>query len=305
MGLPSAVARRARGVWDAVAETFSEFWADEPFEMSAALSFYTLLSLSPLLLVVVGVAGFVFGEDAVRGRILHEMQVLLGDQGARAVRTVIDRTDLAASGWVSTLVGLATLLFGATTVFVQLQSALNRIWDVKAAPSRVKGALLTFLRQRLLSLAMVLAIGFLLLVSLTLNAALAAVDAYLAHALPDRAALWRLLNSGVSFALVTLLIAMMFKFLPDRYIAWRDVWFGALLTGVLLALGKYLIGLYLGQATFASAFGAAASVVIFMVWVYYASMILFFGAEVTQVYSRRSHHGRLPAPSPHAVDEPR
>lgn len=304
MGLASAAARRARGMWEGVTETFAEFWEDEPFEMSAALSFYTLLSLSPLLLVVVGVAGLVFGEDVVRGRILDEVQALVGEQGARTIRMVIDRTGLAAGGWLSTLVGLATLLFGATTVFVQLQSSLNRIWDVKAAPSKVKGAVLGFLRQRLLSLAMVLAIGFLLLVSLTLNAALTAVDAYLEHVVPDRATLWRVLNSGVSFGLVTLLIAMMFKFLPDRRIHWRDVWFGAVITGLLLALGKYLIGLYLGQATFASVFGAAASVVIFMVWVYYASMILFFGAEVTQVYCRRMH-GVLPAASDHAVDEPR
>lgn len=304
MGLGSALTLRARGLWSGVKETFREFYADDPFQMAGALSFYTLLSLSPLLLVVVGVAGLVFGREAVQDRLLTEMQALVGDEGARAIQTVILNSRLVERGWLSTLVGLVTLLVGATTVFVQLQSSLNHIWDVKASGQRVKGAVLAFVRQRLLSLAMVLAIGFLLMVSLVLTAGLSAVDAYLAHAVPARATLWRLLNSGASLALVTLLIAMMFKFLPDRRIPWRNVWFGAAITGVLLGAGKHLIGLYLGQATFASAFGAAASVVVLMVWVYYASLILFFGAEVTQVYSRR-RDGVLPAPSQYAVDEAR
>ncbi len=303
-GIASGVARRARGVWAGVKETFAEFYEDDPFQMAGALSFYTLLSLSPLLLVVVGVAGLVFGQDAVQGRLLTEMQALVGDAGAEAVRTVVLNSRLTERGLASTIVGLVTLVVGATTVFVQLQSALNKIWDVKASSERVKGAVMAFVRQRLLSLAMVLAIGFLLMVSLVLNAAFSAVDAYLAHTLPARATLWRLVNSGASFALVTLLIGMMFKFLPDRRVPWRDVWFGALVTGVLLTLGKFLIGLYLGHASFASAFGAAASVVILMVWVYYASLILFFGAEVTQVYCRRVH-GLLPPASKHAVEQPR
>lgn len=305
MGIGAGVARGARGTWAAIKETFVEFWNDDPFQMAGALSFYTLLSLSPLLLVVVGVAGLVFGHEAVQGRLLVEMQSLVGDEGAEAIRTIVLNSQLTERGWVSTIVGVATLLVGATTVFVQLQSSLNQIWDVKASTERVKGALLAFLRQRLLSLAMVLAIGFLLMVSLVLNAALSAADAYLAAALPASPALWRALNAGVSLALVTLLIAMMFKFLPDRRVPWRDVWFGAVVTGVLLGAGKFLIGLYLGHATFASAFGAAASVVILMVWVYYASLILFLGAELTQVRSRRRARGVLPPASKHAVEQPR
>lgn len=304
MGMGSGVALRARGAWDAVKETFAEFWADDPFEMAGALSFYTLLSLSPLLLVVVGVAGLVFGQEAVQGRLLTEMKLLVGDEGAEAIRTVVLNSKLTERGLASTIVGVVTLVAGATTVFVQLQSSLNKIWDVKAEPSRIKGTILAFVRQRLLSLAMVLAIGFLLMVSLVLNAAMSALDAYVAHTLPGRATLWTALNSVVSFALVTLLIGMMFKFLPDRRVPWRNVWFGAFVTGLLLAVGKYLIGLYLGHATFASAFGAAASVVVLMVWVYYASLILFFGAEVTNVYCRRMN-GVTPPPSQHAVATPR
>lgn len=304
MGMGTGLAHRARSIWGGVKETFSEFYEDNPFQMAGALSFYTLLSLSPLLLVVVGVAGLVFGQEAVQTRLVTEMQALVGEEGAEAIRTVVLNSRLTERGWVSTIVGLVTLLVGATTVFVQLQSSLNQIWDVKASSERVKGAVLAFVRQRLLSLAMVLAIGFLLMVSLVLNAAMSAVDEYLAHAVPARATLWQVLNTAVSFALVTLLIGMMFKFLPDRRVPWRDVWFGALVTGLLLALGKYLIGLYLGHASFASAFGAAASVVVLMVWVYYASLILFFGAEVTQVYCRRVH-GLLPPASRHAVEQPR
>jgi membrane protein len=272
--------------------------------MASALSYYTLLSLSPLLLVVVGVAGLIFGEEAVRGQLIDEMRGLVGEEGAQAIQTLIAATHEGDRDVISTVVGLVTLAVGATTVFAQLQASLNRIWDVKAAKERVKDSVLTFVRQRLLSLAMVLAIGFLLIVSLTLNAALSALDGYLDRAMPGSAAIWQALNSLVSFALITALIAMIFKFLPDRRVPWRDVWFGALVTGALLTVGKYLIGLYLGHASFTSTFGAAASLVILMVWVYYASIIVFFGAEVTQVYCRRMHGG-LPPPSPHAVPEER
>lgn len=305
MGVAAAVGRRGRGFWEAVKETFTEFYDDNPFQMASALSFYTLLSLSPLLLVVIGVAGLVFGEEAVRGRLVGEVSGLVGEEGAEAIQLVIANTSLGRRDLLSTIVGLVTLVIGATTVFVQLQSSLNTIWDVKARTEKVKYALLGFVRQRLLSLAMVLAIGFLLMVSLVLNAALSALDGYLAHVLPGSETVWVVINTAVSLVLITLLIALMFKYLPDRRVPWRDVWFGAAVTGVLLTIGKYLIGLYLGQASFASTFGAAASVVILMVWIYYASIILFFGAEVTQVHSRRKRAGHLPPPSAHAVEEAR
>lgn len=305
MGVAAAVGRRGKTFWGGFKETFTEFWADNPFQMASALSFYTLLSLSPLLLVVIGVAGLVFGEEAVRGRLVGEVSGLVGKEGAEAIQMVIANTSLGKRDVISTIVGLVTLVIGATTVFVQLQSSLNTIWDVKASTEKVKYAVLAFVRQRLLSLAMVLAVGFLLIVSLVLNAALSAIDTYLAHVLPGSEAIWQVVNTVVSLVLITLLIALMFKYLPDRKVPWRDVWFGAAVTGVLLTAGKYLIGLYLGQASFASTFGAAASVVILMVWIYYASLILFFGAEVTQVHSRRKRRGDLPPPSAHAVEEAR
>lgn len=305
MGIAVGVRRRGRSFWGAVKETFSEFYEDNPFQMASALSFYTLLSLSPLLLVVIGVAGLAFGEEAVRGRLVGEVSGLVGKEGAEAIQTVIANTSIGRRDLMSTIVGLVTLVLGATTVFVQLQSSLNTIWDVKASTEKVKYALLAFVRQRLLSLAMVLAVGFLLVVSLVLNAALTAIDAYLAHVLPGSETIWQVVNTAASLVLITALIALMFKYLPDRRVPWRDVWFGAAITGVLLTAGKYLIGLYLGQASFASTFGAAASVVILMVWIYYASLILFFGAEVTQVHSRRRRHGDLPPPSVHAVEEER
>jgi membrane protein len=304
MGAGAAVKRALGGLAGGVKETFTEFLADSPFQAASALSFYTLLSLSPLLLMVVGVAGLVFGADAVEGQLLGEMRDLVGREGAEAIQTIIANSHHGQRDVLSTIVGAVTLVIGATTVFVQLQASLNQIWDVRASTERVRDSITSFFRQRLLSFAMVLAIGFLLIVSLVVNAALTAVDAYLARTLPGGADVWRYANAGVTLVLITSLIALMFKFLPDRRIPWRDVWLGAGITGVLLTLGKYLIGLYLGQATFASAFGAAASLVVLMVWIYYASLILFFGAEVTQVYARR-RRGTLPPPSPHAVPDAR
>ena len=280
---------RWRDYWRFIEETVTEFLEDSPFQLAAALSFYTLLSLSPLILIVVAAAGLVWGQQPVRTQLLNQIQQLVGEAGADTVRTVLEHTTISDHGVWSMIVGIATLLFGATTVFAQLQSSLNQIWDVKTAVETVTrhGLLWSLVRTRLLSLTLVLAVGFLLLVSLVVSAALAALHGYLSQSFPGGAILWEILNLLVSLLVIALLVAMVYRVLPDVRLDWPDVWVGAATTSILFGAGKFLIGLYLGHASLGSSYGAAGSLVVFLVWVYYSSLIMFFGAEITFVYARR------------------
>lgn len=284
-----------RTIWLVFVDSFKGFLAGEPFRLAAALSYYTLLSMAPLLLIVIGTAGFFFGEGVVRDELVEQVRALTGDEGAALVRTVIANAERLEQDIFSILLGGGLMLFGATTVFAQLQGALNQIWRVEAAP---ENAFLGFLRHRLLSFALILSLGFLLMVSLIASAILAALQGYfdtLGFATLDW---WRFVNLAVSFAFALALIALIFKYLPDAVIDWRDVWLGALITSLLLAVGRSLIGLYLGRASIGSVFGAAGSVVVFMIWVYYAALIFFFGAEVTRIVAR--YRGERVRPSEHA-----
>jgi len=270
-------------VWALVYKGVGDFLDDDPFEMAAAVSYYTLLALAPLLLVVLAMAGLVFGREAVEGQIVSEMRGLLGEQGAQVMQVVIQSATAPDRSRPSLAIGLIMLMVGASGAFLQLQSALNRIWDVEAAPRR--SALWRFLRHRLVSMAMVFGIGFLLLVSLVVSAALSAIGAHYQSLLPW-ALVWQSVNTLGSLLVITLLNAMIFRFLPDVRLAWRDVWLGAFTTAVLFTLGKSAIGAYLGRAGIGSSYGAAGSLVVLVVWVYYASLIFFVGAEITQVYGR-------------------
>ena len=274
--------------WSALEEVLREYWGHRPMELAAALSYYTLLSLAPLVLMAVGVAGLVFERAAVEEKLVTEMGEMVGAAGAEVTRTVLRRAHDAEQETLSLVLGLAVLLVGATTVFVQLQSALNRIWRVETheRQSMVWGVLWGFLKERLLSIAMVLAIGFLLLVSLLVSAGLTALADSSRLVLGEGLLLAITVNLLTSIVVTTLLFAMIFKILPDTDVAWDDVWFGALITAVLFTLGKGMIGLYLGRAGIGSAYGAAGSLVVMTVWVYYASLILFFGAELTYFRSR-------------------
>src|SRR5262245_60758699 len=270
-------------------EVVLAYWAARPMEQAAALSYYTLLSLAPLVLLAVAVAGLVFERGAVEHRIIAEMGVLIGAEGADAVELVLRNADDPARGARSVVISIVLLAVGATTVFAQLQASLNRIWNVEANPRR--SAVLEFVKARMLSLAMVAGIGFLLLVSLLVDTVLTAVRESAPAAL---GALPRALQSGnllISVAAGAVLFAAMFKVLPDAPVAWRDAAFGAVATSVLFTLGKHVIGLYLGRAGIGSAYGAAGSVVVLTVWVYYASLIVLFGAEVTYLRSRRRRDG--------------
>ena len=276
--------------WKKVAwETLSCWDAHDAMTHSAALAFYTLFSLAPVLIVVISVAGAVFGRDAVRGRIVHEFAGLMGEQQASAVQSILQAVANQPSGGLARALGIVTLVVGATAVFVQLQTSLNVIWEVHPRPGHV---LRTLLKKRLVSFALVLAIGFLLVVSLAASAALAGLQDYVESRLTIGPGLLEGINALLSFAAFTLLFAMIYRILPDVHIPWRDVWLGSVITSLLFSIGKFLIGLYLGRTAVSSPYGAAGSVVIILFWVYYASLILLLGAEFTRAYSRRAFGSR-------------
>jgi membrane protein len=289
--------RKAGGVfWEATQRMFD----DDAWPLAAALAYYSLLSMAPLLLVVVSLAGVFFADGQVHAQLIEQMRRLVGEEGAALTRTVIAHTGSEERSAWSLVLGALLTLFGATTVFGQLQYALNRVWRVQAAPRA--GLIMNFVKQRILSFALVLSVGFLLMVSLVISAVLGALHMYLDQRLAAAAFFWNGLDLLISFTLATALIALMFKYLPDAEIEWRDTWLGAVITAALFIVGKQVIGLYLGQATVASSFGAAASVVIFMIWVYYAALILLFGAEITQAVSAR--RGAVVVPSENAKSAP-
>ncbi|ATB26607.1 YihY/virulence factor BrkB family protein [Melittangium boletus] len=281
------IARRARNTFHLMKRAASKWSDDNAPTFAASLSYYTIFSIAPVLVIAVSVAGMVFGEEAARGQMQAQLRDLVGQSGADIIGQMMISARKPSAGIFATALGVIALAFGATGVFVQLQDALNHIWDVK--PNKERGGVINFLRTRLVSFAMVLVIGFLLLVSLVVSAVLAALGAWFDHLLPGWTVMWQGVNLLVSFGVITVLFAMMYKILPDTHVAWKDVWLGAAVTSLLFGLGKFGIGLYLGRSAVASSYGAAGSLAVVLLWVYYSAQILFLGAEFTQVYARR--HG--------------
>lgn len=251
-------------------------------QLGASLAFYSILSLAPLVVIVLAIAGWVFGADAARGELVGQIQGLVGEEGAKAIEEMIAHAQRPGSGAVATLLGAVTLLFGASGVFGQLQEALNAVWGVEPKPGRGVWGLL---RDRFFSFTMVLGTGFLLLVSLAMSAALAAAGKWLGGLLPGMEAVWGVVNFSVSFVVIAGLFALIFKYVPDVRIPWRDAVTGAVLTALLFNVGKSALGLYLGMQSVGSAYGAAGSLVVLAVWVYYSAQILLFGAEFTRAYA--------------------
>lgn len=283
-------------------ETVTRWTEDKASALAAALAYYSLFSLAPLVLIAVAVAGLVFGQQAAEGQLYSQLAGLMGDATAKALQNMVaNMHQQEGGGIIATIVGIATLLFGASGVFAQLQDSMNTIWKAR---SPTTNGIVDFLRVRMVSFSMVLGIGFLLLVSLILSAVLAALGDYLGLFLPGGAAVGHALNAAVSLVVVTALFAMIYKMLPDTPVAWSDVWVGALLTSFLFTVGKFAIGFYLGKASVASSYGAAGSVVILLLWVYYSSLILYLGAEFTHVYSMRhgSRRGATHTPVPDRRD---
>jgi membrane protein len=290
---------RFKTIFDLFKQTVSDWLDDRAPRLGAALAYYTIFSIAPLVVIVIAVAGLCFGREAAEHQIYAQLGGLVGEQGSKAISGLLEAANKPHEGFVASALAGVTLLFGATGVFVQLQDALNAIWEVKPKPGR---GLRAFFRHRLLSLAMVFGIGFLLLVSLVVSAALAAAGNWLQGSLPGDEAFWQIINFVFSFIIIAVLFTMIFKYLPDVKIAWRDVWLGGALTAFLFTVGKYALGMYLGRSSVSSAYGAAGSLVVLLLWVYYSAQILFFGAEFTQAYATR--FGRKPEPASNAIWAP-
>jgi len=286
----------ARGVWMLLRDSFYAWLDDNVQRLGAALAYYTVFSLAPLLIIAIAIAGLAFGQEAAQGQIMSQIEGLLGEQGAKATQTMIESARQPTAGLVASLLGIIMLVFGATGAFAQLQDALNTIWGVKAKPGE---GIMSFLRARFVSFAMLGGVFFLLLVSLTVEALLKGFSHYVQAHLPGGLAIAVSVYLVFDFAVVVLLFAMIFKFLPDAEVQWRDVWIGAIMTAIFFGIGKWALGLYLGSGSAASAYGAASSLITLLLWIYYSSQILLFGAEFTQVYANWA--GRRVAPSEHAV----
>jgi membrane protein len=258
-------------------------WVDDYAQsMGAALAYYTMFSIAPLLLIVISVAGLVFGREAAQGEIFAQLQDLMGQQGAGAVQSLLESVSKPAESITAMVVGTVLLLIGATTVFGELQDALDRIWR---APKRNKGGIWNLLRARLLSFGMIMGIGFLLMVSLVISAALAALGKLWGPWFADWEIIAQALNFLVSFVLTMLVFAMIYKTMPRAKVNWEDVWIGSAVTAMLFTVGKFLIGLYIGKSGITSGFGAAGSLVVVLVWVYYSAQIFLMGAEFTWAYA--------------------
>jgi len=276
-----------RQVFRLFVDAGKKFSEDKATRLAAAIAYYTALSLSPLLLLVITMAGMFFGAEAARGEIQDQIRGMVGDQGAEAIEIMIANSAEQTGGTVAAVIGIVTLLVGATGVFAQLQDALQSIWKVpeKKGGSAAVGVL-TMLRERFLSFAMVCGMAFLLMVSLVISAGVNSVGAVISGWLPQWVSLVALFNAVLAYVLTAALFAMIFKVLPDIRMAWGDVWLGAAITAGLFALGKHLIGLYLGRSAMGSAFGAAGAFVVLLVWIYYSSLILLFGAEFTFLFAK-------------------
>lgn len=285
-----------RVAWRLLKETVTEWNKDKASRLAAALAYYTVFSLAPLLVITIAIAGLVFGTAAAKGEIVGQIQGLVGKDGAEFIQTAIANANKPKAGTIASIISVLFLLFGASGVFAQLQDALNTIWEVQPKPNRT---LIFIIRGRFFSFTMVLGIGFLLLVSLLLSAVLAGVVHFFGNLVPGFDFLWQLLNFVLSFGVITLLFGMIYKILPDVKIGWNDVWIGATITSLLFTIGKFLLGLYLGNSSFGSTYGAAGSLVIILTWVYYSAQILFFGAEFTKVYARK--YGSQIVPNENAI----
>jgi membrane protein len=294
--------------------TYQGWKEDKASRLSAALAYYTVFSLAPLLVIVIAITGLFWDESAVQSQVMNQVEGLVGAEGRTFVSDLVTSASSPARGIVATILGVITLLFGALGVFNELHNSLNAIWDVKE--EETKGflkAIKKVIFSRLLSFTMILGIGFLLLVSLVISAGLSAVEETVGNAVPISEILLQIINLVISIGVITVLFALIFKFLPDAEIAWRDIWLGAFVTAILFSLGKFLIGLYLGNSAVASTFGAAGSLVLLLVWIYYSAQILFFGAEFTQVYANNygskivpegAEESAQPAATPEARQKP-
>lgn len=278
-------------------ETYKEWNADDPFRLSAIVAYYAVLSLPGLLVVVINTVGAIWGNEIVEGRLTDQIAEALGSGAAESIKDIIASTRGGNKSLISTIIGVATIIFGATGVFYHLQLSLNNVWGIK---QEANAGIKKLLVDRLLGFGFVMVVGFLLLVSFILSAAVSLLNDYLQHFLPKFSIYTGILFSELlSLGVITVLFALLFKYLPDAKIKWKSIWIGAILTAVLFTLGKFLLGLYFGKADPSSTYGAAGSIVLILLWVSYSCLILFFGAEFTWVYAK--NYGYSITPTNHAV----
>jgi membrane protein len=290
-----------RQVGQLLKDAGKKFWSDQSPRLGAALAFYTALALSPLLLAVVAIAGFVFGEEAARGEIVEQLRDTVGQEAATVIESLVARSAATSDGILASAIALGVLAFGASGVFAELQGALNTIW--KLPGRKVEGGIWSLVKSRLLSFSLVCGTAFLLIVSLVVSAVLSAVNQTVTGWLPGMDLIAQVSNFLITLLLLIMLFAMIFQWLPETDLAWSDVWVGAAVTAILFSIGKYLIGLYLGKAAVGSTYGAAGAFVVLLVWVYYSAQIVLFGAELTYVYAQRFGHGFGENPAPLAGTE--
>jgi membrane protein len=281
--------------------TFKQWSARDPFTDSAAIAYYTIFSLPGLLVIIVNLAGYFFGTDAVTSSVTGQIQGMIGESTASDVENILSKAGESSGTTIASILSVATLLFGATGVFYQVQQTLNKIWEVKPKP---KQKILKLIKDRVFSFGLILVVGFLLLISLVLSAALAALSDWVAGNISEALLIvFKVLDIAVSVGIITLLFAAIYKFLPDAKVRWRDVWAGAFLTAVLFVIAKFALGVYFGKTDPGSVYGAAGSIVLIMLWVTYAGLILLFGAEFTQVYAYRKGKPIEPAENAVSVKE--
>ncbi len=291
------ISERLKSFWSLIKDTFNQWNEREPFNNSIIIAYYTIFSLPGLLVIIITVAGYFYDKQEVTRHLTGQIEAMVGGDTASDVQSIIDKASQSKGTVIASILGVATMLFGATGVFYQLQQILNKMWEVKPKP---KQKLLKLIRDRVFSFGLILAVGFLLLVSLVISAGLSAFSAWASGYIPESLQiLFGVLDFIVSLAVVTLLFASIYKFLPDAKISWRDVWIGALMTSVLFVIAKFALGLYFGKSDPGSTYGAAGSIILIMLWVSYAGIILLFGAEFTQVFANR--YGKKVQPSETAV----
>jgi len=291
-------AARPAGILSLLKQTVFDFFGDNAPRHGAAIAYYTLFALAPVLLIVIAVAGFVVGEDVVRSELITQIAALIGRDGADAVKAILERANTPRDGITATLLGMGGLIFAATGAFLELQAALNMIWRVRTEPNAGINVP-ALVKRRLRSLGVVVSIGFLLLVSLTVSAVLQLLMTWIGTVIPGLPMLLAVLNQVISLAVTSALFALLFRALPDVHLRWRDVAVGSFATAVLFAIGQRFIGLYLGNSALASPFGAAGTIAIILVWVYYSTQIVLLGAEFTRLYAER--YGRRAPPMEGAV----
>jgi membrane protein len=290
------MASKLKAGWELLKQSVSDFIDDRAPRLGAALSFYTVLALPPLFVILFFVASLWLGQKQdVQGKVFDQISGLIGKQGGDAIRTIMVNPQQQQKSLIASIIAIGALLVTTTGLFLELQDALNTIWGIKVKSGQ---GIKNLVKSRLLSFGMICIIGFLLLVSMVVSTALAALNKYFAGLVPDLHVLWQVLNVVLSFGVITVLFAMIFKVLPDVKVAWKDVWIGAAITAVLFTAGKFGLGMYLAKSATASAYGAAGALVLVLLWVYYSAQILFFGAEFTQVYACR--FGRKMKPAPYA-----